>query len=156
MSGGRLEEMCIDEGSREKNGSREEGVAGVKGAGESGGGSSLMCASWLSRVSRTGGLLSRSVAWTRKKASTAGCSTGGSNDKEVTLYRLQHINPFFIIKLQKYNMEEEITRTCRTIMVAQKSEAKAEVRASLKPKKNGIGNQLYEDSPGLKSKRYQP
>lgn len=85
MSGGRLEEMCIDEGSREKNGSREEGVAGVKGAGESGGGSSLMCASWLSRVSRTGGLLSRSVAWTRKNASTAGCSTGGRN-KEVTFY----------------------------------------------------------------------
>ena len=30
--------MCIEEGSLEKNGSREEGVAGVKGAGESGGG----------------------------------------------------------------------------------------------------------------------
>lgn len=62
MSGGRLEEMCMEEGSLEKKGSREEGVAGVRGAGDSGGGSSLMCDSWLSRVSRTGGLLSRSVA----------------------------------------------------------------------------------------------
>lgn len=78
--------MCIDEGSREKNGSREEGVAGVKGAGESGGGSSLICASWLSRVSRTGGLLSRSVAWTRKKASTAGCSTEDRIERKVTFY----------------------------------------------------------------------
>lgn len=95
MSGGRLEEMCIDEGSREKNGSREEGVAGVRGAGERGGGSSLMCASWLSRVSRTGGLLSRSVAWTRKKASTAGCSTIGSNDREVTFFT----NLFFLHRL---------------------------------------------------------
>ena len=67
----------MEEGSREKKGSREEGVAGVRGAGDSGGGSSLMWDSWLSRVSRTGGLLSRSVAWTRKKASTAGCSTAG-------------------------------------------------------------------------------
>lgn len=75
VSGGRLEEMCIEEGSLEKKGSREEGVAGVSGAGDRGGGSSLMCDSWLSRVSRTGGLLSRSVACTRKKASTAGCST---------------------------------------------------------------------------------
>lgn len=75
MSGGRLAEMCMEEGSREKKGSREEGVAGVRGAGDKGGGSSLMWASWLSRVSRTGGLLSRSVACTRKKASTAGCST---------------------------------------------------------------------------------
>lgn len=32
----------MDEGSREKKGSREEGVAGVSGAGESGGGSSLI------------------------------------------------------------------------------------------------------------------
>lgn len=105
--------MCIDEGSREKNGSREEGVAGVKGAGERGGGSSLMCASWLSRVSRTGGLLSRSVAWTRKKASTAGCSTGDRNDREVTFYKFQHINLFFLItKLQKYNTEEDIMKTC--------------------------------------------
>lgn len=42
MSGGRFEEMCMDEGSLEKNGSREEGVAGVRGAGDRGGGSSLM------------------------------------------------------------------------------------------------------------------
>lgn len=42
MSGGRLEEMCMEEGSLEKNGSKDEGVAGVRGAGESGGGSSLM------------------------------------------------------------------------------------------------------------------
>lgn len=62
MSGGRLEEMCMEDGSLEKNGSRDEGVAGVRGAGDSGGGSSLMCESWLSRVSLTGGLLSRSVA----------------------------------------------------------------------------------------------
>lgn len=75
VSGGKLEEMCIEEGSREKKGSSEDGVAGVSGAGESGGGSSLMWDSWLSRVSRTGGLLSRSVACTRKKASTAGCKT---------------------------------------------------------------------------------
>lgn len=111
--------MCIDEGSREKNGSREEGVAGVKGAGESGGGSSLMCASWLSRVSRTGGLLSLSVAWTRKKASTAGCSTEGRNDREVTFYKLQHTKLFsFMIKLPKYN-REDIMETCRkTITVA--------------------------------------
>lgn len=53
VSGGRLEEMCIEEGSLEKKGSREEGVAGVSGAGDRGGGSSLMCDSWLSRVSRT-------------------------------------------------------------------------------------------------------
>ena len=76
MSGGRLEEMCMEDGSREKKGSREEGVAGVRGAGDRGGGSSLMWDSWLSRVSLTGGLLSRSVAWTRKKASTAGWRTG--------------------------------------------------------------------------------
>lgn len=43
MSGGRLEEMCMEEGSLEKKGSREEGVAGVRGAGDSGGGSSLIC-----------------------------------------------------------------------------------------------------------------
>lgn len=93
--------MCIDEGSREKNGSREEGVAGVKGAGERGGGSSLMCASWLSRVSRTGGLLSRSVAWTRKKASTAGCSTGGRNDSEVNFTNFNiETSFFFITRLQ--------------------------------------------------------
>lgn len=72
MSGGRFDEMCMEDGSLEKNGSRDEGVAGVRGAGDNGGGSSLMCESWLSRVSLTGGLLSRSVAWTRKKASTAG------------------------------------------------------------------------------------
>lgn len=42
VSGGRLDEMCMEEGSLEKNGSRDEGVAGVRGAGESGGGSSLM------------------------------------------------------------------------------------------------------------------
>lgn len=81
MSGGRLEEMCMEEGSLEKNGSREEGVAGVRGAGDSGGGSSLMWDSWLSRVSLTGGLLSRSVAWTRKKASTAGWSTEGQREQ---------------------------------------------------------------------------
>ena len=82
MSGGRLAEMCMEEGSREKKGSSEEGVAGVSGAGDSGGGSSLMWASWLSRVSLTGGLLSRSVACTRKKASTAGWRTGGGRRKE--------------------------------------------------------------------------
>lgn len=85
MSGGRLEEMCMDEGSREKKGSSEDGVAGVSGAGESGGGSSLMWDSWLSRVSRTGGLLSRSVACTRKKASTAGCKTLKIKKKSVNL-----------------------------------------------------------------------
>lgn len=42
VSGGRLEEMCMEDGSLEKNGSRDEGVAGVRGAGDSGGGSSLM------------------------------------------------------------------------------------------------------------------
>lgn len=42
MSGGRFEDICIEDGSLEKNGSREEGVAGVRGAGDSGGGSSLM------------------------------------------------------------------------------------------------------------------
>lgn len=72
VSGGRLEEMCMEEGSLEKKGSREEGVAGVRGAGDRGGGSSLMWDNWLSLVSLTGGLLSLSVAWTRKKASTAG------------------------------------------------------------------------------------
>lgn len=66
----------MDDGSLEKKGSRDEGVAGVSGAGDSGGGSSLMWDSWLSRVSLTGGLLSRSVACTRKKASTAGWRTG--------------------------------------------------------------------------------
>lgn len=76
VSGGRFEEMCMDDGSLEKKGSRDEGVAGVRGAGDSGGGSSLMWDSWLSRVSLTGGLLSRSVACTRKKASTAGWRTG--------------------------------------------------------------------------------
>lgn len=79
MSGGKLEEMCMEDGSREKNGSSDDGVAGVSGAGESGGGSSLMWDNWLSRVSRTGGLLSRSVACTRKKASTAGCKTLKTN-----------------------------------------------------------------------------
>ncbi len=42
VSGGKLEEMCMEEGSLEKNGSRDEGVAGVRGAGDSGGGSSLI------------------------------------------------------------------------------------------------------------------
>lgn len=42
VSGGRFEEMCMEEGSLEKNGSKEEGVAGVSGAGDIGGGSSLM------------------------------------------------------------------------------------------------------------------
>ena len=42
VSGGKFEEMCMEDGSLEKNGSRDEGVAGVRGAGDSGGGSSLM------------------------------------------------------------------------------------------------------------------
>lgn len=42
MSGGKFEEMCMEDGSLEKNGSRDEGVAGVRGAGDRGGGSSLM------------------------------------------------------------------------------------------------------------------
>lgn len=42
MSGGKLDEICIDEGSLEKKGSKEEGVAGVRGAGDKGGGSSFM------------------------------------------------------------------------------------------------------------------
>lgn len=71
----------MDDGSLEKKGSRDEGVAGVRGAGDSGGGSSLMWDSWLSRVSLTGGLLSRSVACTRKKASTAGWRTGDDPDR---------------------------------------------------------------------------
>lgn len=81
VSGGRFEEMCMDDGSLEKKGSRDEGVAGVRGAGDSGGGSSLMWDNWLSRVSLTGGLLSRSVACTRKKASTAGWRTGDTKQE---------------------------------------------------------------------------
>ena len=67
----------MEEGGGGKKGERGEGGGGVRGAGGSGGGEALMWDSWLSRVARTGGLLSRSVAWTRKKASTAGCSTAG-------------------------------------------------------------------------------
>lgn len=60
-----------------------------------------------------------------------------------------------MIKLPKYNTED-IMETCRkNITVAQKNEAKEEARASLKPMKNEIGNQLYKDSPSLKSKRHQ-
>lgn len=85
MSGGKLEEMCMEEGSLEKNGSSEDGVAGVSGAGERGGGSSLIWDSWLSLVSRTGGLLSRSVACTKKKASTAGCKTSKKKKNHQTI-----------------------------------------------------------------------
>lgn len=51
----------------EKNGSREEGVAGVKGSREEVGGEARQqCDSWLSPGVPDRRLVSRSVAWTEK------------------------------------------------------------------------------------------